>query len=113
VRLVVDRTHKAVATSVEVAATRRDRRRGLLGRDVLDPAEGLVLAPCAAIHTAFMRFPIDVVFLDRNGRAVRIVHRLKPWRIALSVKAHTVVELAAGALERHPIEVGDRLFLAC
>jgi uncharacterized protein len=112
-RLVIDRTRKAVATAVEVATTRRERRRGLLGRDFLDPAEGLILAPCAAIHTAFMRFPIDVVFLDRDGCAVRVVHRLKPWRIALSPRAHTVVELAAGALERQPVEVGDRLFLAC
>jgi uncharacterized membrane protein (UPF0127 family) len=112
-RLVIDRTRKAVATAVEVATTRRERRRGLLGRDFLDPAEGLILAPCAAIHTAFMRFPIDVVFLDRDGCAVRVVHRLKPWRIAVSPRAHTVVELAAGALERQPVEVGDRLFLAC
>ena len=112
-RLVVDRTRTAVATAVEVAQSRRARRRGLLGRDFLDPAEALVLAPCAAIHTAFMRFPIDVVFLDREGRAVRVMHRLRPWRIAVSLKAHTVVELAAGALERHPVEVGDRLLLSC
>jgi len=112
-RLVIDGTRTAIATAVEVASTRRQRRRGLLGRDFLDPAEALVLAPCAAIHTAFMRFPIDVVFLDRSGCAVRVVHRLKPWRIAASVNARTVVELAAGTLERHPVEVGDRLYLAC
>jgi uncharacterized membrane protein (UPF0127 family) len=112
-RLVVDRTRTAVATAVEVAYTRKERRRGLLGRTFLDPAEALVIAPCAAIHTAFMRFPIDVVFLDRDGRALKVVHRLQPWRIALSLKARSVVELAAGALERHPVEVGDRLFLSC
>jgi uncharacterized membrane protein (UPF0127 family) len=112
-RLVLDRTRTAVATAVEVARTRRERRRGLLGRTLLDPSEGLVLAPCAAIHTAFMRFPIDVVFLDGDGRAVRVVHRLQPWRIAVSLKARSVVELAAGTLERHPVEIGDRLSLAC
>ena len=112
-RLLVDRTRTAVATAVEVANTRKERRRGLLGRTFLGPAEGLVIAPCAAIHTAFMQFPIDVVFLDREGRALKVVHRLQPWRIAVSLKARSVVELAAGALERHPIEVGDRLFLSC
>jgi uncharacterized membrane protein (UPF0127 family) len=60
-----------------------------------------------------MQFPIDVVFLDRDGRALKVVHRLRPWRIAVSLKARSVVELAAGALERHPVEVGDRLFLSC
>jgi uncharacterized protein len=113
VRLVVERTQKPVATAVEVARTRGERRRGLLGRTFLDPTEALMIVPCGAIHTAFMRFPIDVVFLDRDGRAVKIVHRLQPWRIAVSLKARSVVELAAGALERHPVEVGDRLSLSC
>jgi uncharacterized membrane protein (UPF0127 family) len=111
--LMCDRTHDTMATDVEVANSRRDRRKGLLGRDGLDPGAALVLSPCAAIHTAFMRFPIDAVFLRRDGRVVRIVRNLQPWRIALSLKAHTVVEFAAGVLDRHPVEVGDRLYLAC
>ena len=68
-----------------------------------------MLAPCAAIHTRLHALSIDVVFLDRNGRALRVVHRLKPWRIAVSVKAHTVVELAAGALSGIP----SRSAIAC
>ncbi len=111
--LVCDRTQDTVATTVEVASTREERRRGLLGRDGLDPGSALVLTPCAAIHTAFMRFPIDAVFLGRDGRVVRIVRGLQPWRIAVSLRARAVVELAAGVLERHPVEVGDRLYLAC
>jgi len=111
--LVCDRTSGALATAVEVASTRQERRRGLLGREGLDPGAALILQPCAAIHTAFMRFPIDAVFLRRDGRVVRVVRNLRPWRIAVSVTAHAVVELAAGVLDRHPIEVGDRLYLAC
>ncbi len=68
-RLMNDRTRRAVAFDVEVAATRSDRRRGLLGRESLNASEGLLLSPCIAVHTAFMRFPIDLVFIDRDGRA--------------------------------------------
>jgi uncharacterized protein len=111
--LVCDRTQDLLATDVEMASTRQDRRRGLLGRDGLDPGSAMILSPCAAIHTAFMRFPIDAVFLRRDGRVVRLVHDLQPWRIAVSLRAHAVVELSAGVLKRHPIEVGDRLYLTC
>jgi uncharacterized membrane protein (UPF0127 family) len=111
--LLTDRTFSAVATEVEVARTREARRRGLLGRDSLDPGAALMLSPCAAIHTAFMRFAIDVAFLSRDGRVVRVVHDLQPWRIAIAVKAHSVIEFPAGALQQHRVEVGDRLYFAC
>jgi uncharacterized protein len=110
-RLVNERTRRVIAVDVEIARTRRELRRGLLGRAGLDPRSALVLEPCAAIHTAFMQFPIDVVFTDREGQAIKLVHRLRPWRIAISLKADAVVELPAGALERCRIEVGDRLTL--
>ena len=109
VMLVNERTRVPIATEVEVAETRATRRRGLLGRDRLDPTAALVLTPCVAVHTAFMRFPIDVVFLDRDGCAVKLVSDLVPWRIAAATRAHSVVELAAGSLRRHAITVGDRL----
>src|SRR5947207_15858950 len=83
-RLVNARTGRAVANVVELAVTRADRRRGLLGRNALDLSAALILAPCAAIHTVFMRFPIDVVFVDRNGAIRTIVRNLQPWRIAAS-----------------------------
>jgi uncharacterized membrane protein (UPF0127 family) len=109
--LVNERTRTPIATEVEVAETRADRRRGLLGRDSLGPSAALVLTPCVAVHTAFMRFPIDVVFLDREGVAVKLVNDLGPWRIAAAAKAHSVVELAAGSLRRHAVTVGDRLYV--
>ncbi|MBI2186631.1 MAG: DUF192 domain-containing protein [Acidobacteria bacterium] len=109
--LVDDRTHEVVATRVELATTRRARRVGLLGRDHFDPDAALVLAPCLAVHTAFMRFPIDIAFVDRHGRAVRLVHRLRPWRVALAPRAYAAIELPAGALTQHEVGVGDRLAL--
>jgi len=107
-----DRTRSAVALEVDVAATRATRRRGLLGRDSLGATEGLLLSPCKAVHTVGMRFPIDVIFIDRDGRAVRIVPALAPWRIAMSARAKAVIELAAGTAAASDIRIGDLLYLA-
>jgi uncharacterized protein len=108
-QLINTRTSMAVASVVELAVTRADRRQGLLGRDALDLSAGMMLAPCVAVHTAFMRFPIDVVFVDRDGVVQKIVRDLKPWRIAASPRAYAAVELAAG-IERDVVP-GDRLVL--
>jgi len=107
-----DRTRSAVALEVDVAATRATRRRGLLGRDSLGATEGLLLSPCKAVHTVGMRFPIDVIFIDRDGRAVRIVPALAPWRMAMSARAKAVIELAAGTAAAADIQIGDMLYLA-
>jgi len=107
-----DRTRSAVALEVDMAVTRAARRRGLLGRDSLGPAEGLLLSPCKAVHTVGMRFPIDVVFIDGDGRTVRVVPALAPWRIAMSARAKAVIELAAGTAKASDIQVGDLLYLA-
>jgi uncharacterized membrane protein (UPF0127 family) len=85
------------------------RARGLLGRSGLDRGEGILLQPTFSIHTFFMRFAIDVVFLDRNGFVVAIVERLRPWRAATRLRARAVLELAAGEADRVGIRVGERL----
>src|SRR5262245_37675820 len=107
-----DRTRSAVALEVDVAATRATRRRGLLGRDSLGATEGLLLTPCKAVHTVGMQFPIDLIFIDGDGRAVRIVPALAPWRIAMSARAKAVIELAAGTAAAADIRIGDMLYLA-
>ena len=107
-----DRTRSAVALEIDVAATRAERRRGLLGRKSLGATQGLLLTPCKAVHTVGMRFPIDVIFIDRDGRAVRIVRSLVPWRMAMSARAKAVIELAAGQAAASDIQVGDLLYLA-
>jgi uncharacterized protein len=110
-KLVCTRTQRVIADDVEVARTRAERNRGLLGRASLAASSALLLEPCFSVHTAFMQFPIDVVFVAGDGRAVKIVPRLQPWRLALSLKARTVIELPPGAAERHGIQVGDSLSL--
>jgi uncharacterized membrane protein (UPF0127 family) len=109
--LVNQRTDEALAEHVEVAVTRTDRRRGLLGRESLESSSALVLAPCSAIHTMFMHFDIDAVFVDDDGRALKIVQQLAPWRIAVQPFAHAVVELPSGSLRDRQVDIGDRLYL--
>jgi uncharacterized membrane protein (UPF0127 family) len=107
--LINESTGATVASHAELALDRTARRRGLLGRTSLAPASALVLSPCWMVHTAFMRFPIDVLFLDRQGRVVHVSRDLGPWRAAMSVRAHVVIELPAGAAARRDVNVGDRL----
>jgi hypothetical protein len=111
-RLINDRTDIVVAEVVEPALTRRDRRRGLLGRRALDADAAMFISPCLAVHTVGLGFPIDVAFIDRAGHAVQLVHELRPWRLAASIGAHSAIELAAGRLKACGVEVGDRLYLA-
>jgi uncharacterized membrane protein (UPF0127 family) len=85
--------------------------RGLMGRRGLPAGEGLLISPAPAIHTAFMRFPIDALFLDREMRVLDIVAGLRPWRFASERKARSVLELAAGECARRGVEAGDRLEL--
>lgn len=86
------------------------RLRGLLGRRSLPAGEGLLLRPAGSIHTAFMRFPIDAVFLDRGLTVLAVARRLPPWRVAARRGARAVLELAAGEAERAGLEPGDRLY---
>src|SRR3712207_6515464 len=85
------------------------RLKGLLGRSELRPGEGLLLRPASAIHTCFMRFPIDVVFLDREWRVVRVADGIAPWRAASSRGAKAVLELPAGESARRGLAPGDVL----
>ncbi len=89
------------------------RTRGLLGRDSLPGGEGLLLRPAHSIHTAFMRFPIDVAFLDRELAVIKLVSDLAPWRTARARGAAAVLELAAGEIAERSLGLGDQLtFLA-
>ena len=109
--LVNGRTGVVVAHDVEAALSSRARRRGLLGRDAMHDGQALILAPCGAIHTCGMRFPIDVLFVARDGCVLKIVERLAAWRIAGSLRAIATVELPAGHVERVGLAAGDRLIV--
>jgi uncharacterized membrane protein (UPF0127 family) len=71
----------------------------------------MLLRPAASVHTAFMRFPIDVVFVDGAGRVLDIAHSVRPWRAVACRGAKAVVELAAGECSRRDLEPGDELVL--
>lgn len=92
-----------------LADTALARMRGLLGRSDLAPGEGIFLRPAGSVHTAFMRFPIDVAFLDRDNRVVKIAPALAPWRTAAARGAKAAVELRAGECARRDVKVGDRV----
>jgi len=102
---------RVVCEHLLVAARPHRRMRGLLGRAELPADEGILLRPAGSVHTFFMRFPIDVVFLDREGVVLGIDSGLPPWRTAGRRGAKSVVELTAGECERRGIAVGDRLAL--
>jgi uncharacterized membrane protein (UPF0127 family) len=92
-----------------LADTALARMRGLLGRRELPSGEGILLKPASSVHMAFMRFPIDAVFLDRDFRVVKVAADLRPWRAAGSRGAKAVLEIPAGEAGRRGLTVGDRL----
>jgi uncharacterized membrane protein (UPF0127 family) len=85
------------------------RLRGVIGRRRLRQGEGVLLRPTFSIFTAFVRFPIDAVFLDDNMTVLSITEDMKPWRLAAARKAKSVLELAAGECGRLGVQPGDRL----
>jgi uncharacterized membrane protein (UPF0127 family) len=96
-----------LATRARIADRFFPRMWGLLGRSDLPAGEGLVIVPCRSVHAAFMRFPLDVLFLDRHG-VVRHQMQLRPWRFSPVVpSAHIVLELPAGAAAIAKTAVGD------
>ena len=94
-----------------VADTPRTRMRGLLGRSGLEDGEGLLIRPTNSVHMFFMRFAIDVVFLDRELVVRKIVETLRPWRMAACRGSRAALELPAGAAGRRGITIGERLTL--
>jgi uncharacterized membrane protein (UPF0127 family) len=97
----------------ENAGGRAGQSRGLLGRDRLEPGHGMLFVrgrfePFMWMHMFFMRFPIDIVFIDRDNVVIRIDHSLKPWRMSgIVMRASCALELEAGAAARSETRVGD------
>ena len=102
---------RVVCERLLVAARPLPRMIGLLGRATLPRDEGILLRPAGSIHTFFMRFPIDAVFLDRDHVVVGLAPNLAPWRTAARRGAKAVLELAGGECERRGLRVGDRLIV--
>lgn len=101
-----------LATSLEVANTGPKRNKGLLGRKGLAPGEGLWIIPCESVHTFFMQFPIDLVYLDRANRVKKIRNSVPPWRLSACLSAHSILELPSGAIRESQTQAGDVLEFA-
>jgi uncharacterized membrane protein (UPF0127 family) len=97
----------ALASELEVAKSFAARSQGLLGRSGLKPDAGLLIDPCSSIHMWFMRFPIDVVFLDKQNRVVGLRRNLKPWGMAWSWRGAKTIELPVGVIAATRTQVGD------
>lgn len=104
------RTGLPLALTGRVTRSAAQRLRGLLARPPLRPGEALLIRPCNGVHTCGMGYPIDVVFLDRDGRVVRVVVALRPWRFVPWVRgARAAIELPAGAAAACGLLRGDRV----
>ena len=100
-----------VAASVEVAGDSASRRKGLLGHSPLAPEEGLWIVPCESVHTIGMAFPIDLIYLDASRKVRKLCRNVPAWRFSICLSAHSILELAAGTIDRTQVAVGDRLEL--
>lgn len=93
-----------------VANTMVTRLVGLLSTKSLGEGEGLWIEPCNSIHTWFMKFTIDAVFLDKQGSVVKLAPRMKPWKLtSIARKARGVLELPEGVIEKSGTQVGDQV----
>ncbi|MGD1063542.1 MAG: DUF192 domain-containing protein [Terracidiphilus sp.] len=101
-----------LATRLEAARTSATRRKGLLGRDSLLSGEGLWIAPCESVHTFFMRFAIDLVYLDRKQQVRKVRSEVGPWKMSACWSAHSVLELPAGTIVSTRTERGDSVEFA-
>jgi uncharacterized protein len=106
------RNKRIVAGTLLTAFDSASRRKGLLDHHSLADGSAMIIAPSSAIHTFAMRFAIDVIFVSKDGRVLKLKTAVKPRRIAAAWRAFAVVELAAGAIERSDTRPGDQLQIA-
>jgi len=107
---VRNQTRAAVlGRAIEVADSSSKRRTGLLKHDRLQSGEGLWIVPCESVHTFFMKFPIDLIYLDRKRKVRKVRKAVPAWRISACLTAHSVLELPAGTVEESGTQAGDVL----
>jgi uncharacterized membrane protein (UPF0127 family) len=98
-----------LADSAQSADTSAQRRTGLLKHTQLEPGDGLWIVPCESVHSFFMKFTIDVLYLDRKHRVKKLRREMAPWRVSACLTAHSVLELPAGTITRTGTQAGDQL----
>lgn len=111
VNLLVKNTDRnsVVATCAGIADTSQKRRTGLLKHANLAAGEGLWIVPCEAVHTFGMKFPIDVLYLSKQKKVLKIRDNMKKSRMSICLRAHSVLELPAGRAAETGTAVGDQL----
>ena len=109
---VTNQTRNTVlADAADIADTSAKRRVGLLKHKRLEIGEGLWITPCESVHTFFMKFAIDLVYLDKKKKVRKVRQAVRPWRLSVCFSAYSVLELPAGAVARTATQVGDDLVL--
>lgn len=98
-----------LAGSAEVAETSASRSKGLLGRTSLAAGSGIWIVPCESVHTFFMKFPIDLVYIDRHRRVKKVRSNVPPWRLSACLSARSIIELPAGTVLHTQTAPGDQL----
>ncbi|MFZ0662127.1 MAG: DUF192 domain-containing protein [Acidobacteriaceae bacterium] len=98
-----------LASCAETAGTAATRNKGLLGRTGLPPGGGMWIVPCESVHTFFMKFPLDLVYLDRNKKVKKVRSHVRPWRLSACLSAHSILELPTGTIKSSETRRGDQL----
>lgn len=98
---------RCVVRKVWKADNAWERMRGLLGRAPLGSGEALLIEPCRSVHCLGMRYPLDLLYVDRQGQVCKLVYGLKPGRFSASLQAHATIELAEGGLAATGLKLGD------
>jgi len=108
---IVNRSKQSIlADNISCADTSFKRLKGLLGRKSLNKGEALIITPSNSIHTFFMRFPIDVLFVDNNNRVIKVISSLKPYRLSpICWQGKFVIELPVGTIQASSTQEGDTL----
>jgi hypothetical protein len=107
---IIDKTNsKCISADARVAKTFFQRLVGLLSRASLSTEEALIFYNVSSIHMFFMRFPIDVLYLDKEMKVLKIKHSLLPWRMSSCLGAKTTIELPAGKAKESLVKIGDTL----
>jgi len=101
--------NSVLGEAVDVADTSAKRRTGLLKHERLEPGTGLWIKPCESVHTFFMKFAIDLVYIDKKQKVRKVRKAVPPWRLSACLAAHSILELPAGTIEKTGTQAGDEL----
>lgn len=103
-------TNALIADNIGLANTMITRFVGLMNKKKLEDNEGILLTPCSSIHMMFMKFPLDIVFLDKKNKVIKIIENIKPWKISPVVfMAQSVLELPSGTVSKIGLKINDIL----